>query len=224
MSEYGDLPPEARPGPSGHGMSVNRLEAFSDGVFAIVITLLVLDLPQAPASGQYAKVLGDKWPTYFAYLASFLVAGTIWLNHHATFRLVRHTTYRLQVLNLIMLLPISILPWPTSIIADAAAPGTKDMPAATIGDQRLAVVIYGVTMTLVAVTFNLVWRYLRAHPELFHDWVPLDVLRTRDRRYNVGLPLYPVITVIGWFSLPVFLVIMLLMASIYLVPTPDMDA
>ena len=115
MAEYEEPPadPNAAPRP-GHGMSVGRLEAFSDGVFAIVITLLVLDLPPPPASGEFATTLGAQWATYVAYLAAVLVAGTIWLNHHATFRLVRRTTYRLQMLNLVMLLPISILPWPTS--------------------------------------------------------------------------------------------------------------
>src|SRR3954470_3705155 len=104
MAEYGQAPRD--PNAAHRGMSVGRLEAFSDGVFAIVITLLVLDLPGPPKRGDYADTLGDHWATYVAYFASFLMAGTIWLNHHATFRLVHRTTYRLQVLNLMLLLPI----------------------------------------------------------------------------------------------------------------------
>jgi hypothetical protein len=150
MPEYDDAPAQEPAPAAGHGMSVGRLEAFSDGVFAIVITLHVLDLPGPPASGSYAKTLGDHWATYVAYLASFFVAGTIWLNHHATFRLV------------------------------------------------LTVVIYGVTMTLVAFGFHAVWRYLLNHPELHHPWVSRELLTTRNRRYNIGLPIYPAVTVIGW--------------------------
>ena len=214
MSEYGD--PPADPRPKSPGMSVGRLEAFSDGVFAIVITLLVLDLPGPPKSGAYVQTLGDHWATYLAYLASFLVAGTIWLNHHATFRLVRRTTYRLQVLNLLLLLPISILPWPTELIADAASNGTAS-------DGRVTVVIYGVTMTLVSVFFNLTWRYILARPDLLQTWVTKELLSLRNKRYNLGLPIYPLVTVIGWFSLTTFLVINVIMAIIYLLPTPDMD-
>ena len=217
MSEYGDPPvvePTERP---GHGMSVGRLEAFSDGVFAIVITLLVLDLPGAPDTGSYAKTLGQHWATYLAYLGAFLITGTIWLNHHATFRLVQRTTYRLQVLNLLLLFPVSILPWPTELVAAAAQHGTTS-------DKRVAVLILGVTMSLVSVTFNLVWRYVTRRPELFHPWVTRDLILLRKRRYDLGLPIYPICTLIGWFSLPAFLVINLVMAGIYLLPTPDMDA
>ncbi len=222
MSEYGE-PLESGSATHGQpvspGMSVGRLEAFSDGVFAIVITLLVLDLPKPPELGNesYAHVLGQHWATYLAYLASFFVAGTIWLNHHATFRLVRRTTYSLQVQNLLLLLPISILPWPTELLASAAQHGT-------LADQRLTVLIYGGTMVVFSGAFNSLWHYIRRHPELQQPWVTPELLATRNRRYNLGLPVYVIITVVGWFSIDAFLVVTVLLAVLYLLPTPDMDA
>ncbi len=88
-------------------MNTTRLEAFSDGVFAIVITLLVLEL-HAPEPGErtLASALGRMWPSYAAFLASFLVVGIIWLNHHAMFALVSQTTHGLQVANLGLLLTV----------------------------------------------------------------------------------------------------------------------
>jgi uncharacterized membrane protein len=225
MSEHDALPgPPAPADPNaagagtghGHGMSVARLEAFSDGVFAIVITLLVLDLPGPPKAGSYTKTLGHHWATYVAYLASFFVIGTIWLNHHATFRLVQRTTYRLQVFNLLLLLPISILPWPTELLASAAQHGTT-------ADHQVTVIIYGATMTVFSGIFNALWHYILRHRELHQPWVTPQMLELRTRRYNLGLPVYPLVTVIGWFNVPAFLVLNLLLAVVYLLPTPDTD-
>src|SRR5207253_10633339 len=115
---------------------------------------------------------------------------------------------------LMLLLPISILPWPTELIADAAKNGT-------VTDGRVTVIIYGVTMVLIAIGFNSCWRYILRRPDLLHPWVSEDLLVLRNRRYNMGLPIYPIVTVVGWFSLPTFLVINLIMTLLYLMPTPD---
>ena len=125
--------------PTGSGMTVGRMEAFSDGVLAIVITLLILDI-KVPlgADGRLAEELGRQWPQYLAYLMSFLIVGTIWLNHHATVALLARADHPTQVLNLLLLLPVSVLPWPTALLASYAGDGNA-------GDQRVAVVVYGVT-------------------------------------------------------------------------------
>ena len=109
----------------GVGMAVGRLEAFSDGVLAIVITLLILDVkvPQG-ARGHLGESLRDQWPQYVAYLMSFFIVGIIWLNHHATVQLLAHTDHGVQVLNLLLLLPVSVLPWPTALLAENVRDGT----------------------------------------------------------------------------------------------------
>jgi uncharacterized membrane protein len=196
-------------------MSVGRLEAFSDGVFAIVITLLILDLKvPATAEGHLGRALADQWPQYVAYLLSFFVVGVIWLNHHATIQLVTRTDHALQVLNLLLLLPVSVLPWPTAVLADYVLEGTAR-------DQRVAVVLYGLTNCVMAVAFNLLWRYILRHEELWRSGVDRGVLAVRNRRYNLGLGVYPVATLLGLLSVPLFLGVMLAVALLYLLPTPE---
>ena len=208
-------PPRAHLPTGGLGMSTSRLEAFSDGVLAIVITLLILDVkvPSVPP-GHLAEALGDQWPRYVAYLMSFLIVGIIWLNHHATIQLLARTDHGTQVLNLLLLLPVSVLPWPTALLAEYASHGTRS-------DASLAVAIYGGTSTIMAVTFNILWRYLMRHPELHRPEVNAALLRTRTRRYNIGLVVYPAATTVGLLSVPLFLAVMLALAVLYLLPTPD---
>ena len=199
-------------------MSVGRLEAFSDGVFAIVITLLILDI-KVPVveSGHPGSALAHRWPQYVAYLMSFLIVGIIWLNHHATINLLARTDHRLQVHNLLLLLPVSILPWPTALLAEYTRDGSA-------GDQQLTVIIYGLTSTLMAVMFNLLWRYLLRRPELHKAHVDPATLRVRNQRYNLGLAVYPVATAPGLINTTLFLTLMLALAALYLLPTPDTQA
>lgn len=201
--------------PAGLGMSVGRLEAFSDGVLAIVITLLILEI-KVPAAedGALGGALARQWPQYVAFLLSFLIVGIIWLNHHATFNLLRRTDHTIQVLNLILLLPVTVLPWPTELLAEYTREGTA-------GDRRVAVLVYGVTSTAMAASFNVVWRYILRHPELHKPQVTAELLAVRNRRYNAGLAVYPVATVLGLVSVPLFLALMLALAFLYLLPTPD---
>jgi uncharacterized membrane protein len=205
---------------TGPGMSVGRLEAFSDGVLAIVITLLILEIhvPDPKEDpGNLGHLLTEQWPHYVSFLISFLVVGVIWLNHHATFNLLQRTDHRMQVLNLLLLLPVTVLPWPTDLLATYTVQGTE-------AEQRLAVLVYGLTSTAMAVAFNVLWRYLRRHPELHKPHVSEDLLAVRNRRYNLGLAVYPVATALGLLSTPLFLAVMLALAFMYLLPTPDVRA
>jgi TMEM175 potassium channel family protein len=204
----------------GLGMSVGRLEAFSDGVLAIVITLLILEIhvpsPGAPdnAKGELGSALLHQWPHYASFLLSFFIVGIIWLNHHATINLLARTDHRIQVLNLLLLLPITVLPWPTDLLATYTVDGSPR-------DQRLAVLVYGITSSAMAVGFNVLWRYLRRHPELHKPHVTADLLAVRNARYNIGVVVYPIATLLGLLSVGLFLGLMLALALLYLLPTPD---
>jgi uncharacterized membrane protein len=196
-------------------MSVGRMEAFSDGVLAIVITLLILDVKVPPsAEGHLGRELAHQWPQYAAYLVSFLVVGIIWLNHHAVVRLLAKTDHTLLVLNLLLLLPVSVVPWPTAVLADYVVAGTTT-------DQRVAVLLYGFTFSWMSVAFNVLWRYLLRHPELHRPEVTREGLAVRNRRFNVGVALYPVATLLGLLSVTLFLALMFGLAILYLLPTPD---
>lgn len=139
-------------------MSSNGLEAVSDGVLAIVVTLLILDVKvPSHAKGHLAQELDRQWPQYLAYLVSFLIVGIIWLTHHATVQLRARTDHGTQVRNLLLLLSVSVLPWPTAVLAEYAHSSSS-------ADQRAAVLLYGVTSSCMALAFNILWCYLLGPP------------------------------------------------------------
>lgn len=169
-----------------------RVEAFSDGVFAIVITLLVLDLYDHDfRPGELASALVAQWPTYLAFVVSFLYVGVIWLNHHALFRRIRRMDSGLLWINLAILFSTVIVPFPTAVLGDALAEG------AGTDDQRVAVVLYA----LVAAVMS--FRYLCHHPDLREPGVPPRYLEAQRMRPLTGLVLYVVCGVGGWFVGPV---------------------
>ena len=100
-------------------MDRSRLEAFSDGVFAVAITLLALDLTvEGPGHGRLADQLYDKWPAFLAYLISFFMIGIVWVNHHALVRSIIKVNRLLLFLNLVLLLFVVLIPFATAIVAD----------------------------------------------------------------------------------------------------------
>jgi uncharacterized membrane protein len=205
-----------RPAPSGSlGMSVGRLEAFSDGVLAIVITLLILDIKvPAGATGHLGGELVRMWPHYTAYLLSFLVVGTIWLNHHAVVRLLARTNHTVQALNLLLLLSVSVLPGPTAVLSNYLRDGTRV-------DQRVTVALYGASLNLMGITFVIFWRYVLRHHELHRPDLDRKVLVVRRRRSTVGLVAYPLVTVLGLLSAELFIALLLALVVAFLWPTPD---
>jgi len=199
---------------------VVRLEAFSDGVLAIALTLLVLDL-RVPGEGQadagLAAYLRGQWPSYAAFAASFLVIGIIWLNHRAVLSLLARADHGIRVLNLFLLAAVSIIPFPTSLLAEYA------IGHHSRADQRTAVLVYGGVMVAMSGLFNLLWRRVRAHPELRRPGTTLESLRTRHVRFNVGLATYPLVTLIGLLDVRLFLVGLLVLAFLYLLPAGESD-
>ena len=139
-------------------MGPGRLHALIDGVFAIALTLLVLDLPKPDHSTQLVRDLLHQWPSYVAYLVSFVTIGILWIEHHGMMSAVRGINRRFLERTLAFLLFISIIPWPTAIAANYA---DHSGPQA-----RAAAVLYAATMLMMGLSFAWGWRYLSAHPQL----------------------------------------------------------
>lgn len=179
-------------------MGKTRLEAFSDGVLAVAITLLVLNLKieLGPGHRSVAHQLRETWPSYAAYAVSFLIIGVIWVNHHALFALVARVDRVLLFVNLLLLMFVTTIPFTTATLADALRLGGAD--------GRWAVVLYGISMEGMSVGYTvLLWYMLRRN--LLHRPVPRAEANRVLARFGLGLLLYPVVVVIGLFSAPIML-------------------
>jgi uncharacterized membrane protein len=181
-----------------------RAEAFSDAVLAIVITLLVLDLqPPATQPGRLAQALLDQWPSYLAYLTSYLYVGVVWLNHKAAFMHIHSMTVGLHWLNLAVLATAALVPFPTAVIAEA-------MELHDLADQKTAVGLYALIGTLLCLSWLAFFHYLGRHPELVDKQFAGDFFRGERRRAAVGLGLYALAGALGalvspWLASGIFL-------------------
>ena len=166
-------------------MSSRRLEAFSDGVFAIAITLLVLDLVvpsrQDAAKEGLAHALGQEWPAYFAYLVSFLIIGIIWVNHHMVFDKVRLVDRPVLFANLALLLVVSLIPFPTRLLADYLTAGS---------DSHVAAAVYSATMLAMGLAYAVLWLVLTRDAKLLHAGVDRRAGRLALRRFGAGNVVY----------------------------------
>lgn len=154
-----------------------RLISFSDAVFAIAVTLLVLEIQPPQDFGHLLRGLGALWPSYLAYALSFLLIGQVWVNHHVMFDRVRHVDREVLFLNTLLLMVIAFLPFSTSLLADAlrAEQGL-----------RVAVVVYGATLWTAAALFNVIWAHLRRARLLDPDLGPFGI-RAIGRRFALAL-------------------------------------
>jgi uncharacterized membrane protein len=169
------------------------LETFSDGVFAIAITLLILELDvPTDTHGDLWHALLQQWPSYLAYLISFAVIGIIWVNHHGILALVARVDRPLLYLNLLLLLAVAGIPFPTALIAEhLRSPGI---------DAKVAAAVYGGWAVLVAVSFNLMWRWIVRDRGLIHQHIDLAALRANTRRFSLGVVIYPLTIGIAFLS------------------------
>ncbi len=188
-----------------------RLEAFSDGVFAIAITLLILEVrvEQGPEE-SLAAALHHALPEIGAFVVSFLQIGIMWANHHALFRLIGRVDQLLLLFNLVLLGCVSFLPFPTQLVAEHTGGS----------DARTAVLLYGGTLTANAIAFNLIWwRVVRAR--LLVDGVQPAFVRDVTIRYLIGLALYAAAMLLAFVSPLAAILVTVALALVFLLgPSP----
>jgi len=188
-----------------------RLEAFSDGVFAVAITLLVIAL-LPPSSHLDDKELFEtllkQWPEFLAFVTSFMTIGIMWINHHRLFTIIRRLDNTLLALNLLLLLLIVFVPFPTALMAQYIVYPT----------QHVAAILFSGVYLLLAIVFNLFWDYATRKDRLLDKKVNIKVIQGITRQYRLGPLLYFIMFTLAWIYPPASLVLNLLVAIFFAVP------
>lgn len=178
-------------------------------MLAIVITLLVLDLrPPEGEPGELLTGLVDQWPTYLAYVTSYLYVGVVWLNHKAAFRRIVAMDRGLHWTNLLVLFTTALLPFPTAVVAGA-------IDAGNLADERTAVGLYALIGALLCLSWLWFFHYLGLHPDLTHEDVDDDFFPRERTRALVGVALYAAAGAIGYLISPLVAMAVLLALPVF---------
>lgn len=189
----------------------SRIEAFSDGVFAIAITLLVLDLkvPRGLENGpSLANALVAQWPAYLAFVTSFMTILIMWMNHHRIFTLVGRSDDRLLLYNGLLLLGVTVVPFPTSLVAEYLRHE----------GQRTAVLVYNATFIVIAICFNLLWRTAAVRDRLLHAHADRAAVKRIFDAYRYGPLWYVVAFALAFVSVMASLALNLALAVFFAIP------
>jgi uncharacterized membrane protein len=180
IDDVDPAPPQPRRAPSA---TTHRLEAFSDAVLAIAITLLVLEISVPESrSGHLFDDLLDAWPSYVAFILSFVVIGIMWVSHHSMFERIARVDRGLLFTNLLLLLGIAFLPFPTALLASYAEDGGSN--------ASVAAAVYSGTMVAIGLAFTGMWMYLDRHRDLLIEGIDPALLGRSVKRSFVGPVVY----------------------------------
>ena len=178
-------------------MSTARLETFSDGVFAIAATLLILDV-KPEGEGTLTSQLLHAWPSYAAYVLAFLTIGIMWINHHTIFEQIDRIDRPFLVINVVFLMVIAFIPLPTRVLA-----------AHLHHDATTAAFFYGLVNVLMAATYSLLWFYAARGRRLIAAGADERTVSGISRAFLPGVPLYSFATltafVSAWIAVSLFM-------------------
>jgi uncharacterized membrane protein len=194
----------------------SRLETFCDGVFAIAITLLVLGIRVPDPSENLGAALVHEWPTFLAYLISFVTIGIMWVNHHRLFALIERSNPTFAYINVGFLLFVAFVPYPTELMATQLAGGSE-------AGKTLAMILYGGTFVAIAILFNAIWLYAASGARLLRPGLDLEALKMGGRRFSIGPPAYLIITLLAVVNPYISLALVGLLAVYWMLPgsAPD---
>jgi len=188
---------------------IHRIEALCDGVFAIIITLLVLEIHRPHLSpGHLTTELLKGWPSYLAYAVGFLYVGVVWLNHHYMYEKLQASDLPFIWLNLLVLGTVALIPFPTGVLAEAFRDGD-------LADQKGAVVLYAFIAALMSAAWVPLFYYLHKNPALSKSEVVQGTYLKQLQRPLVGMLLYLAAAGLGWFVHPVFAVVVFIFMAVY---------
>lgn len=195
-------------------MRTSRLEAFSDGVFAIAITILILDIKAPDDTNHLLRSLLALWPSYLGYVLSFLLIGLLWVNHHVMFEHIIKTDRLLMFTNTLLLLVVAFLPFATAVLASTFRTGAG---------QPVAVALYGLVMTFAGLLFNAIWSHAN-RARLFDADVTAQGVRRMTKRILFGPAMYALGAILGFFLPIVGVVVFGALILFYWLPIPQRDA
>jgi uncharacterized membrane protein len=183
-----------------------RLDAFSDGIFAIAMTLLVLEirLPEQIAPGTLGAHLLHLWRSYLAFVTSFATIGVMWVNHHRIFNLIRRTDQVVLALNLLLMLGVSFLPFPTLVVARHIQ----------TPDARTAAMFFNGIFAGIAFAWAFLWLYVTHRQDLLHEDADHASIHAISRQYLLG-PLYYIVALVVAIYSPLTSVLLDLLLAIF---------
>lgn len=205
MTEHSDI--------NSTTVSTQRLEAFSDGIFAIAATLLILEIKIPPRDllnhQSLSQYLRELLPNFFAYFFSFLMIGIFWANHHYIFKLYKRTDHVFNIINIFFLMSISFLPFPSAIFGEYV---DDDM------QRQGAVTFYAIGIFLPSLIWNIMWAYASYHKRLIDHRLTDKFIKQIRRQYNLSLIFYLLAILLSLISPTGSIILNILLALLYLLP------
>lgn len=201
-----------------------RIEAFSDGVFAIAVTLLILGiaLPKyTPTNNRHNTLLPalvDQWPSFLAYFLSFVTILIMWVNHHNVFKIIRRTDQTFLIINGLLLMLVTFVNYPTAVLADTLKEKFPSWTSALMGgpDQKVAALIYSGTFILIAVLYNVLWHHAKRDGQLLGRDHDRELVELITRQYRLGPLYYIVAFVLAFFSVGASIAVNILLAIYFM--------